>query len=193
MTHTHRIFIAVELDPALQQAVVDTQRRLETAGAKVRWIKPGNLHFTLAFLGEIPAAQVALAKVATREAVDGVAPFAISLQGLGAFPSLQRPQVVWIGVGEGAANLQALAERLRAVLLQHRFPPADHPFKPHLTLARIRDARQWGDIVRALTQYRDVFVGAQQVRTVAVVESHLTPRGPVYARVEEVTLQGHEK
>jgi len=47
--------------------------------------------------------------------------------------------------------------------------------------------------VRALTQYRDVFVGAQQVRTVAVVESHLTPRGPVYARVEEVTLQGHEK
>ncbi len=193
MTQSHRIFIAVELDPALHQAVVDTQARLDAAGAKVRWIRPGNLHFTLRFLGEITPAQVALAKVATREAVNGVAPFTISLRSLGAFPSFQRPQVVWIGVEEGAADLQALADRLQARLLHHRFPPEDHPFRPHLTLARIRDSRQWGDIVRALTQYRDVVVGTQQVRAVAVMESHLTPQGPVYARVEEVSLQDHEK
>ena len=193
MTRSHRIFIAVELDPALHQAVVDTQTRLEAAGAKVRWIRPGNLHFTLRFLGEIPPAQVALAKVATREAVSGVAPFTISLRSLGAFPSLERPQVVWVGVEEGAEELQALAERLQARLHHHRFPPEDHPFRPHLTLARIRDSRQWGDIVRALTQHRDMIVGAQQVQAVAVMESHLTPQGPVYARVEEVSLQGHEK
>lgn len=193
MIQSHRIFIAVELDPALHQAVVDTQTRLEAAGAKVRWIRPGNLHFTLRFLGEITPAQVALARVATREAVNGIAPFTISLRSLGAFPSFQRPQVVWIGVEEGAQDLQALADRVQARLLHHRFPPEDRPFRPHLTLARIRDSRQWGDIVRALTQHRDVVVGTQQVHAVTVMESHLTPQGPVYARVEEVSLLDHEK
>ncbi len=193
MIQSHRIFIAVELDTALHQAVVDTQTRLEAAGAKVRWIRPGNLHFTLRFLGEITPAQVALAKVATREAVNGIAPFTISLRSLGAFPSFQRPQVVWIGVEEGAQELQALADRVQARLLHHRFPPEDRPFRPHLTLARIRDSRQWGDIVRALIQYRDVLVGTQQVRAVTVMESHLTRQGPVYTRVEEVSLRDHEK
>ncbi len=193
MIARHRIFIAVELDPALHQHVVEAQRRLEAAGARIRWIKPGNLHFTLRFLGEITPAQVALAKIASREAVAGIRPFAIALTHLGAFPSLQRPQVVWIGVGDGAQALEALAQRLDDRLAHHRFPLEDRTFRPHLTLARVRDARQWGDVVRALTQHAELPVGSQEVRTISVMESHLTPDGPIYARVEEVSLHGHEK
>ncbi len=193
MTERHRIFIAVELDPALHQSVVDAQRRLETAGARVRWIKPGNLHFTLRFLGEITPAQVALAKVATREAATGSLPFTISLTRLGAFPSLQRPQVVWIGVDDGAQELETLAVRLDDRLAHHRFPLEERRFRPHLTLARVRDAREWGDIVRALTQHQDLPVGSQEVRTMSVMESRLARDGPIYTRVEEVSLQGHEK
>lgn len=193
MTDLHRIFIAVELDPGLHQSVVDAQRRLETAGARVRWIKPGNLHFTLRFLGEITPAEVALAKVASREAADGIAPFDIALTHLGAFPSLQRPQVVWIGVGDGAQELEALAKRLDDRLAHHRFPLEDRRFRPHLTLARVRDARQWGDIVRALSQHKDLPVGSQEVRAISVMESRLARDGPIHTRVEEVSLQGHEK
>jgi 2'-5' RNA ligase len=192
MTARHRIFIAVELDPALHEAVVATQRALEDAGARIRWVKPTRLHFTLRFLGEITPAQVALAKIATREAAEGVAPFAITLRGLGAFPSLQRPQVVWVGVDEGAENLESLARRVEDRLVHYRFPPQDRRFRPHLTLARVRDARQWGDVVRALTRYQDVEVGTQTVRAVCVMESRLTPQGPIYTRVEEVSLQAHE-
>ncbi len=193
MSEQHRIFVAVELEPTLHQAVVELQHDLEAAGARIRWIKPGQLHFTLRFLGEITPAQVALVKVATREATSGIGPFTIVLKQLGAFPSFQRPQVVWVGVEDGAAEMEALAARLEARLAHHRFPPEERPFKPHLTLARIRDARQWGDVVRALTQFRDIAVGSQQVRAVTVMESQLTPGGPVYARVEEVSFQGHEK
>ncbi len=192
MNARHRIFIAVELDPALHGAVVAAQRALEDAGARIKWVKPASLHFTLRFLGEITPAQVALAKIATREAARGVAPFAITLRRLGAFPSLQRPQVVWVGVDEGARELESLARRVDERLVHHRFPPEDRRFRPHLTLARVRDARQWGDVVRALTQYRDVEVGTQTVRSVCVMESRLTPQGPIYTRVEEVTLAGHE-
>jgi len=193
MTDLHRIFIAVELDPALHQNVVDAQRRLEAAGARVHWIKPGNLHFTLRFLGEITPAEVALAKVATREAAGGIAPFGISLTHLGAFPSLQRPQVVWIGVADGAQELEALAKRLDDRLAHHRFPLEDRRFRPHLTLARVRDARQWGDIVRALSQHKDLPVGSQEVRAISVMESRLARDGPIYTRVEEVSLRDHEK
>lgn len=193
MTTRHRIFIAVELSPALHNAVVHTQQHLEAAGARIRWIKPANLHFTLRFLGEIPLAQVALAKVATREAVEGVAPFSITLQRLGAFPSFQRPQVVWIGVTDGAKEMQALAAQLEARLLHHRFPPSDRPFRPHLTLARIRDTRQWRDVVRALTQDQEALIGSQRVEAVTVMESQLNPKGPAYTPLEEVSLPGHEK
>lgn len=188
-----RIFIAVTLDPALHQAVVELQHSVETAGAKIRWSKPGQLHFTLRFLGEITPAQLALVKVATREAASDTAPFRITLRQLGAFPSFQRPQVVWVGVADGATELQALAAKLEAHLTHHHFPPEERPFKPHLTLARIRDAREWGDVVRALTQFRDASVGSQEVQAVTVMESRLTPHGPIHTRVEEVSLHGHEK
>jgi len=187
------MFVAVELAPALHQAVVEAQQRLEAAGARVRWIKPANLHFTLRFLGEVTPAQVALAKIATREAVAGITPFSIVLQRLGAFPSFQRPQVVWMGVSDGAQEFQALAARLEDRLVHHRFPPSDRPFKPHLTLARIRETRQWGDVVRALTQDQDAEAGSMTVDVVVVMESHLSPKGPVYTRLEEVSLSGHEK
>ena len=192
MTARHRIFIAVELDPALHQAVAATQRALEDAGARIKWVKPANLHFTLRFLGEITPAQVALAKVATREAARDFAPFAITLRRLGAFPSLHRPQVVWVGVDQGAEELEALARRVNERLAHYRFPAEDRRFRPHLTLARVRDARQWGDVVRALDRYREVEVGTQTVQAVCVMESRLTPHGPVYARVEEVVLGDHE-
>lgn len=193
MSPLHRIFIAVELDPALHRAVIELQRHLETAGAKIRWNKPGQLHFTLRFLGEITPAQLALVKIATREAVGDTTPFIITLRHLGAFPSFHRPQVVWAGVEEGAAELQALAAGLEAQLTHHRFPPEERPFKPHLTLARIRDVRQWGDVVRALGQFRDASVGSQRVEAVSVMESQLTLQGAIHTRVEEVTLGGHEK
>ncbi len=93
----HRTFISVELSPENRQLVADLQERLRAAGARLRWVKPHNLHFTLRFLGDLPAAQVARAVVATREAVKTAAPFTVTIGGLGAFPTFERPQVVWEG------------------------------------------------------------------------------------------------
>lgn len=193
MNDLHRIFIAVELHPALHQAVAETEQMLEAAGARIRWIRPSNLHFTLRFIGEIPLAQVALVKIATREAVAGLRPFTITLRGLGAFPSLRRPQVVWAGVQDGAQELETLATRVEERLVHYRFAPEERRFRPHLTLARIRDTRQWGDLVRALTQHQDVAIGSQEVSTVTVLESQLRPKGAIYTPVEEVRLPPHEK
>jgi 2'-5' RNA ligase len=184
----HRIFIAAELDPSLRQRIVDLEGRIQQAGAGLRWIPSENLHFTVRFMGEISPAQLAQVKLATRAVAAAVQPFRLTLHGVGAFPSLARPQVVWVGVREGSEELADLSGRLDAALARHHFPREDRPYVAHLTLTRVRHRRLWGDVVRALSGFREVAVGDQQVGTVTVMESHLNPRGARYTRVEEVPL-----
>lgn len=184
----HRIFIAVELDPALRQRIVDLEDGIKQAGARLRWIAAENLHFTVRFLGEITPAALAQVKLATREVATATRSFPLAFQGVGAFPSLQRPQVIWVGVREGSEELAALSARLDDALARHRFPREDRPYVAHLTLTRVRDRRVWGDLVRALSGFREVAVGTQQVDTLTVMESHLNPRGARYTRLEEVLL-----
>lgn len=193
MTDLHRTFVAVPLDASLRDAVLDLQKHLEDAGAVARWTRPEQMHFTLRFLGEISVAQVARVKVAAREAAGKVDPFPITLHGLGAFPSLHRPQVVWIGVEAGAEPLQALAGLLQEALARQRFPAEPRSFHPHLTLARVKSTRNWGELVRALSAFKGEGIGTQRVDSLVVFESHLTPKGPRYTPLEEVRLAHHEK
>ncbi|HEV8354884.1 MAG TPA: RNA 2',3'-cyclic phosphodiesterase [bacterium] len=191
MADLHRTFIAVDLNATLRAAVVTLERDLEAAGARLKWIKPANLHFTLKFLGEVSTAQVARARIAARETAAAAQPFRIHLASLGAFPTLQKPEVVWVGVGEGKDDLEALAAGLEQQLARQRFPLDRRRFRPHLTLARIRDVRTWGDIVRALERLRDVSVGGQVIDTLTVYESRLSPKGSSYTALEEVPLGVH--
>lgn len=184
----HRAFIAVELDAALQRVVADLQERMRASGARLRWVKPQNVHFTLRFLGEVPAAQLARAVVAVRETARAAAPFVVTIAGLGAFPNFDRPQVIWLGTREGAEALERLAGTLETSLARQGFAPESRPFRPHLTLGRARDDRKWGDLVRALQRFRDQEIGRQEVRAVTVMESRLTSEGPVYTPREQVPL-----
>ncbi|MBI3975904.1 MAG: RNA 2',3'-cyclic phosphodiesterase [Armatimonadetes bacterium] len=183
-----RIFIAVDLDPPLRDAILHLEERLREAGAPLRWIPPENLHFTVRFLGEIAPAQLALVRRVTREVASAASPFRLVLEGVGAFPSVQRPQVVWVGVREGSEELALISSRLDAALARHGFPREDRPFVAHLTITRLKHDRRWAEVVRALSGFREVPVGSQQVTLLSIVESHLNPRGARYTRVEEVPL-----
>jgi len=189
----HRVFIAVALDPALYEAVVALERRLEQAGARLRWIPPERLHFTLRFLGHLSDAELERARRAVREACVGVGRFRIAVSGIGAFPSRSRPQVVWVGVSDGAQAFADLARRVEEALARHRFPRDPRGFSPHLTLARVKESRLWGDTGRALAGLEGVAVGDQEVTSVRVMESLLRPQGPIYVPVEEVPLSPYEK
>lgn len=186
----HRAFISVELGDETRQRVADLQDQMRAAGARLRWVRPRNLHFTLRFLGEVQTAQLARAVVAAREAARTVRPFVVTIAGLGAFPSFERPQVVWIGSSEGAEALEALAARVEESLVRARFPISSRRFRPHLTLGRSKDERKWGDLVRTLHRFRDAVVGEERIEAITVMESHLTPDGPIYTPRGQVPL-GH--
>jgi 2'-5' RNA ligase len=186
----YRTFVAVELSDEVRKQTAGLQEQMKAAGARLRWVRPHNLHFTLRFLGEIPAAQVARAVVATREAIRSVEPFAVTIAGLGAFPTFARPEVIWVGTTDGAEALEGLTRKLNAALARERFPTDPRQFRPHLTLGRVRDNRQWGDLVRSLERFRAAVIGVERIECVTVMESHLTPEGPVYTPREQVRL-GH--
>ena len=185
-----RIFVAVALAPALLAAVSGVRGRLAEADSTLRWVPPENLHFTLKFLGGITPPQLAGVVAAAREVAARTQRFSITLAGLGAFPSARRPRVVWVGVSSGADHLVALAEHLDVVLRPAHASREDRPFRPHLTIARVRDAAPVRDLSKEIDALRGLEWGCQTVGAICVMESHLRPSGAVYQPVEEVWLRG---
>ena len=132
-----RCFVAVDVeDLNIVRKLTDVQRELASVGTRLKLVEPENLHLTLAFIGEVPppiveAARRALGEVSLRR-------FKIRLVGIGAFPTINRPRVVWVGVSEGREELQVLAREVRASLKRHGVPFDKKEFVPHLTIARVK-------------------------------------------------------
>jgi 2'-5' RNA ligase len=183
-----RVFIAVPLDPALREAAAGLRRHLNATADALRWVPPGNLHLTLKFLGEIAERRLTNVADAVREVARRTGPFTITLTGAGAFPSVRRPQVVWVGVREGSAALVALARDLDAALHRMKFPRERRPFRPHLTVARGKHAGPLPDLSGPLSDLAALVVGTQAVDTLVVMESRLNPAGAIYRPIEEVGL-----
>jgi len=135
-----RLFFAVELPPEVRAEALrvgaEMRRRL---GAAARFTPEENLHLTLKFIEELDAAGVPrlLANAAPRLAA--VEPFRATLQGSGAFPGLRAARVLWIGIGEGRAALARIARKLDQSAGRQGVPRDRRPFRPHLTLARLRE------------------------------------------------------
>jgi RNA 2',3'-cyclic 3'-phosphodiesterase len=132
-----RLFVAVNLPAEVREAVAMAARPLVTAAPALAWVPPDQLHLTIKFLGECADdAQPALA-----DALDGVAErhrdFALDLRDVGAFPNFRRPRVVWMGV-EHAARLELLQHDVERACEALGHEVEGRPFRPHLTLARVR-------------------------------------------------------
>lgn len=184
-----RCFAAVEVSsPAVRRALESTQFQLKRAfGPRdpVKWVPAHQFHFTLKFFGEIeePAAQTAAE--ALGRAASATAPFTLEVAGLGAFPSPARPSVLWSGVGEGKEQLVDLARRVEEALAGAGFPREPRPFKPHLTLGRLREgAAAPPAVVQALTGSNASF-GAWRVERLVLMKSELLPAGPRYSVLSE--------
>jgi 2'-5' RNA ligase len=182
-----RTFVAVvppqELRERIHEVVQDAGRRVRT-----RWTAPANLHLTMAFLGEIDAADLGAVGAAATAAA-ACPPFSLSLRKLGAFDSLRRARVLFLPAQEGFDELAALARSLVQALPDHLRPQDRRPFTAHLTLARPRtfpSADELAPLIAALDTDRFRFT----VDALVVMESRLSSRGATYVERSRAALRG---
>jgi RNA 2',3'-cyclic 3'-phosphodiesterase len=185
-----RTFIAIELPAEVRAALTDLSQRLRGSRASASWVKPERMHLTLRFLGEIPESDVARVGSLLEEHSAPLRPFALSVANAGVFPNSRQPRVVWAGVGPldgGLRELQRIAEDgARATGLK----PERRPFRPHLTLARIRGEAHAHELMTLVARERSFDGGSFSVASVSLFSSELTPSGPVYRRLRECPLKG---
>lgn len=157
---------------------------LASMGADIKWVKPANLHLTLRFLGETPANKVEAIARAMAAACQGKPQFELGFGPMGAFPSLAKPRVVWIGLEDGGQPLRALAGALANGLKSEGFalPEEGRDFKAHLTMGRSRSPKGTHGLAGKAAEWTKEKMALPRVLVDRLVlfESRLSPAGPTY-------------
>lgn len=173
----------------MQARLAEASEPLRAGRRAVSWTPPGNFHVTLKFLGAVEEPRVPGIVEALREAVAGHSAFAMTVHGLGAFPSASRPRVIWAGIESGAGRLTALARAVEAALVPLGFEAATRPFSAHVTLGRVREPGPDPSLARALARAAAAPLGETRVERLVLMRSELSPRGSRYTEVASLPLE----
>lgn len=186
-----RTFVAVEIDEGVRNRAAKLIRRLQQSGADVRWVDTRQMHVTLKFLGEVDLREVYHICMAVEKSVAEIEPFSIDVRGVGAFPSLARPRVLWLGIDDGAEQMSALNARIETALHALGYPREARRFQAHLTLGRVRKQdRALDDLAEMIREMQDLEIGPSTVDQVVIFSSELQPTGPVYEPMGHAELNG---
>jgi 2'-5' RNA ligase len=182
-----RTFVALLLPPAWIEYLGAVAEQLRGGTSSLSWVKAGNVHVTVRFLGDLGDSgvrRVSDAVVRTTAPLD--APLA-RLGGLGAFPSLTRPRVLWVGFSEGEEAVRALGNAVNDGIRLAGFGPPEKPFRPHMTLARVREGARGLEAIRSASLPPPP--PAEPLDRIAVMKSELHPAGSRYTALTEVRLR----
>ena len=182
-----RTFIAVDLPQQIKMDIDKMIAGLRHESPGIRWVKAANLHLTLRFLGDIPEQSVAGLAESLKENLGGFGPFELALAGMGGFPNLRKPRVIWIGTGDGTDRLIELAAKVENGCEESGFGKGDKKFSSHLTVGRIKFPDGLESVLNKVE--KSTFESPKfTVSQIIVVESDLSPAGPKYTKLESVSL-----
>lgn len=184
-----RAFIAIDLDDKTQKALSRIQDELKETKADIRFIKPENIHLTLKFLGDITKDKAeAVAKI-LEETSWVLKPFSISLTHIGAFSEIEHPEIIWVGANQGRSEVKGFVLRLEEELEKIGFAKEKREFESHVTLGRLRSNLNQNSLIKTLKTFQMDSPIIQNVHSLTLFKSTLTPRGPVYEPLEIFPLK----
>ncbi|MCD6568041.1 MAG: RNA 2',3'-cyclic phosphodiesterase [Dehalococcoidia bacterium] len=188
-----RSFIAIELPLEVRKELAMLRKEMERGGHRfVRWVNVDGIHLTLKFLGDISFEQVAEITEVMAKSRRGISSFQLELAGLGGFPDLKRPRIIWVGISGEVNQLLKLQRSLDLSLASLGFAREMRPFTAHLTLARVNQGissvqlNSLGGLIAA-TEFEGK--RAFEVDSVNLMRSHLTGGGAVYSCLSSVALE----
>lgn len=173
-----RAFIAIELPSHIQKELAKIEEELKQADADVKWVKPGNLHLTLKFLGEIDEKKAQQISDLLKEITRNTPSFELTLTRVGAFPKKQYPRVIWVEA-ENHLPLVKIFEELEKQLLKLGFAKESRPFQSHITLGRLRSPKNRQGLIEKL----NLIAASEEkflVQSLVLFKSTLTAAGPIY-------------
>lgn len=196
-----RLFVAIKPPDEVIEGIVHLLRELQQAitptGLRVRWVNREQVHLTLKFLGGMQEELVPTLSAALREAVCSQPPFRLRMTGAGAFPNLERPRIIWLGISDDDMLLGKLAAKVEDAVEPLGFAREQRDFRSHLTLGRIKSRPRPG-VRQALERFtggrREASMkpGEWQAEEVVLFRSELKPTGAVYTAIDRFPFGGQQ-
>jgi RNA 2',3'-cyclic 3'-phosphodiesterase len=188
-----RAFLAAELPLPLQDLIYVATAGLhqELGNGLIRWVPPHNVHLTLKFLGDVSPSSLDLIKQMLLTEASQFTAFEVQVDGLGSYPNLRRPRVLWVGLKAPAA-LASLQRSIEAAASRLGYEPEERGFSPHLTIGRVRQTASAAELQKirtALEETRLGLLGSARVDAIHLFKSELRPEGSVYTRLFSAPLQ----
>jgi RNA 2',3'-cyclic 3'-phosphodiesterase len=186
-----RSFVSIDIDDKqILTKVESIMSSLSSIGGDLKPVERDNIHLTLKFLGNISAAKLAEVKFALNKVK--FEPFSLEIKAAGAFPNMKRINVIWISVGEGWSQAQQIFEQTEKYLHDAGFSRETRPFSPHITIARVRSGRKRDEVAAFLGHLADESFGTFNADRVRLKQSVLSPSGPTYSTLFEVTARNSQ-
>ncbi len=175
-----RTFVAIEISNG---DIINSMKKFQTEiNINAKPVEPKNFHFTLQFLGEV-SEKISQKIIQALRKIE-FSSFSVNLKGVGTFPKSKSPRVIWVGTDDDGGNmLIQLSKKVEKALEPLGFF-SDKPFKPHITVFRIK--KKIGDITNELDSHKTIDFGMQEVTNLKLKKSELTADGPIYSDLEEI-------
>lgn len=180
MPETTRAFIAIELNEGIHLELASLQSVLKKSNADVKWVAPESIHLTLKFLGNIDSQKIKEIEKILNETAAGIEPFVLTLKGIGAFPKLDYPRVIWVEVESGAIQSEQLAKSIEERLEGIGIPREDREFRAHITLGRVKSPKNKDKLKEIIASTKFEAESAVDVKHLTLFKSQLTRDGSVY-------------
>lgn len=178
-----RLFVAIDLPDEIREQFRDVQDGLRSSRVRLTLVDQESMHITLKFIGEVSGS--ALSQITEILQTIEASPFSMEV-GLIGTNSQRAPRVVWAEVDD-PGQCRALAESIDSSLASLGFEPEKRKFRPHITIARVRQFHQ--SLFEALAGVASSCSGTIPVREFILKKSELTPDGPIYTDILHVSLR----
>jgi len=189
-----RLFIAISIPEVVKGEIELARNELRSLlqESRITWTKPEQFHLTLRFLGEVEAERISALSEAMREVGNGFARLKLVAKGIGCFPNMRRPRVIWVGVGDEAGQLVQLQQRIQEATEPFTSEEAEKRFHGHVTLGRVKEiGRKESKMLAELAERMEArMFGEWHGDEVEILKSELTPEGARHSCIERIPLRG---
>jgi RNA 2',3'-cyclic 3'-phosphodiesterase len=186
-----RAFLAVDPPEEIFREIIKIQERLrKTIKGDIRWVRPEGIHLTLKFFGYVYQSDVANISLVVKNNVAGMKALTLNVRTLGAFPTVTRPRVLWLGIDGDTEELINLQAKTDTDFQEYGFKKEERPFRPHLTLARVKEPKELVGLAEAVKKNEDYVAGSFTVNGLTLFKSDLRPTGAIYTKLSDFPFPG---